>query len=247
MKRARLAAGLVMPQSWSRGTAPSVQWRRKDGQIEATAPVGCAPKAATVVATPKRLTCSNCGKPAAAGRTLGVCARCRRAQYCNVACQTADWVTHRRTCKPPQAQQQPPAQLQPVAVEQPRARTAAATVSADPPARSWHAFVTQPNAGRPLGEHSKQLDCRAPAPSPRAGERLTRPKSIYITVSWLQSEAMAGPLSPVENLVDSRHCYGAWLAQHPPSKMPKNPELTYYHKIRKHIFGTSQCKKYARL
>jgi hypothetical protein len=40
-------------------------------------------------------TCNNCGKSSA---SIRLCPRCTKIGYCNKACQTADWISHKATC-----------------------------------------------------------------------------------------------------------------------------------------------------
>ena len=43
--------------------------------------------------------CHTCGKPAAAGKRLLWCGRCRGVSYCNAECQKLNWSTHKAFCK----------------------------------------------------------------------------------------------------------------------------------------------------
>lgn len=43
--------------------------------------------------------CSHCGRQRAPGAELKVCSRCRKAFYCDMACQKAAWKTHKKVCR----------------------------------------------------------------------------------------------------------------------------------------------------
>ena len=68
---------------------------------------------------------------------------------------------------------------------------------------------------------------------------------VYCTVTWLNRMAVAEGRNAVDNVIDGTYVFDAWLALHDKNKMPKNPELTYYNKVRKHVLGYGQCKTLA--
>ncbi|KAJ7701772.1 hypothetical protein B0H17DRAFT_164241 [Mycena rosella] len=43
--------------------------------------------------------CANCSKTN--DQSLKRCSRCKRAVYCSIDCQTADWKSHKALCAPP--------------------------------------------------------------------------------------------------------------------------------------------------
>ena len=47
---------------------------------------------------------------------------------------------------------------------------------------------------------------------------------VYVTVEWLNKQAVRPGRSAAANIIDSKECYDAWLELHEANKMPKNPE-----------------------
>jgi hypothetical protein len=115
-----------------------------------------------------RIACSSCGNALAPPSTLPRCKRCKRARYCDVACQRAHWPVHRASCRE--------------AADD--ARSLVAALPASPPsapvphtvaATGFHMSVTRPLAqvGR-LARHANLLldDCGVDASADSEVERI---------------------------------------------------------------------------
>ena len=77
-----------------RGAATLVQ------DAQGSTPLDLAPneafRAELLAEAAKSRRCATCG----AGGRLKTCSRCQQRAYCGPACQLADWLEHKRTCRP---------------------------------------------------------------------------------------------------------------------------------------------------
>lgn len=62
---------------------------------------------------------------------------------------------------------------------------------------------------------------------------------FHCTAEWLSGTAAAEGRNAVENVIDGSYMYAfhAWLALHNKDTMPRDPELAYYNKVRRHVLG----------